>query len=64
VSVRTPSSLRCSPKCSATFHPLGQHGYPEGVFEAILFLTSKRADWIAGTTLFIDSGVLAWRNAA
>lgn len=46
------------------FHPLGRHGYPEDVVEAILFLASERARWITGTTLPIDGGVLAGRNAA
>jgi NAD(P)-dependent dehydrogenase (short-subunit alcohol dehydrogenase family) len=45
------------------FHPLGRHGYPADVVEAILFLASDRADWITGTTLPIDGGVLAGRNA-
>jgi NAD(P)-dependent dehydrogenase (short-subunit alcohol dehydrogenase family) len=45
------------------FHPLGRHGYPEDVVEAILFLASTRAAWITGTTLPIDGGVLAARNA-
>jgi NAD(P)-dependent dehydrogenase (short-subunit alcohol dehydrogenase family) len=47
----------------APFHPLGRHGYPEDVVEAILFLASERAGWITGTTLPIDGGVLAGRNA-
>jgi NAD(P)-dependent dehydrogenase (short-subunit alcohol dehydrogenase family) len=41
------------------FHPLGRHGYPGDVVEAILFLASERAGWITGTTLPIDGGVLA-----
>jgi NAD(P)-dependent dehydrogenase (short-subunit alcohol dehydrogenase family) len=45
------------------FHPLGRHGYPKDVVEAILFLASERAGWITGTTLPIDGGVLAGRNA-
>jgi NAD(P)-dependent dehydrogenase (short-subunit alcohol dehydrogenase family) len=45
------------------FHPLGRHGYPEDVVDAILFLASDRARWITGTTLPIDGGVLAARNA-
>jgi NAD(P)-dependent dehydrogenase (short-subunit alcohol dehydrogenase family) len=45
------------------FHPLGRHGYPEDVVEAILFLAGDRAGWITGTTLPIDGGVLAGRNA-
>jgi hypothetical protein len=45
------------------FHPLGRHGYPEDLVEPILFLASERAAWITGTTLPIDGGVLAGRNA-
>jgi NAD(P)-dependent dehydrogenase (short-subunit alcohol dehydrogenase family) len=45
------------------FHPLGRHGRPEDVVEAILFLASDRASWITGTTLPIDGGVLAGRSA-
>jgi NAD(P)-dependent dehydrogenase (short-subunit alcohol dehydrogenase family) len=45
------------------FHPLGRHGYPGDVVEAILFYASDRAGWITGTTLPIDGGVLTGRNA-
>ena len=45
------------------FHPLGRHGYPADVVEAILFLAGDHAGWITGTTLPIDGGVLAGRNA-
>lgn len=45
------------------FHPLGRHGQPEDVVEAILFLASERASWITGTTLPVDGGVLAGRSA-
>ena len=44
------------------FHPLGRHGYPRDVVEAIVFLAGDRSGWITGTTLPIDGGVLAGRN--
>jgi NAD(P)-dependent dehydrogenase (short-subunit alcohol dehydrogenase family) len=45
------------------FHPLGRRGQPDDVVEAILFYASDDAAWITGTTLPIDGGVLAGRNA-
>jgi NAD(P)-dependent dehydrogenase (short-subunit alcohol dehydrogenase family) len=46
------------------FHPLGRHGQPGDVVEAILFLAGTGAGWITGTTLPIDGGVLAGRSPA
>ena len=46
------------------FHPLGRHGQPEDVVEAILFLASADSAWITGTTVPIDGGVLAGRSPA
>src|SRR3954464_10986517 len=46
------------------FHPLGRHGRPEDVVEAILFLAGGDAGWITGTTLPVDGGVLAGRSPA
>jgi NAD(P)-dependent dehydrogenase (short-subunit alcohol dehydrogenase family) len=45
------------------FHPLGRHGFPADVVEAVLFYAGDRAGWITGTTLPVDGGVLAGRNA-
>jgi len=46
------------------FHPLGRHGQPGDVVEAILFLAGEEAGWITGTTLPVDGGVLAGRSPA
>jgi NAD(P)-dependent dehydrogenase (short-subunit alcohol dehydrogenase family) len=59
----TPDQARDVLESVNGFHPLGRHGYPADVVEAILFLASDRAGWITGTTLPIDGGVLAGRNA-
>jgi NAD(P)-dependent dehydrogenase (short-subunit alcohol dehydrogenase family) len=69
--VETPAYERFMPPEEArevldsvnAFHPLGRHGQPQDVVEAILFYASERARWITGTTLPIDGGVLAARNA-
>lgn len=45
------------------FQPLGRHGQPADVVEAILFYASDAARWITGTTLHVDGGVLAGRSA-
>src|SRR3712207_846620 len=46
------------------FHPMGRHGQPEDIVEAVLFLASEKAGWITGTTLPVDGGVLAGRSPA
>ncbi len=39
--------------------PLGRHGTPLDMADAIMFLASPRAAWITGTTLHVDGGALA-----
>jgi NAD(P)-dependent dehydrogenase (short-subunit alcohol dehydrogenase family) len=46
------------------FHPLGRHGQPEDVVEAIVFLAGADSRWITGTMLPVDGGVLAGRSPA
>ena len=41
---------------SKTTHPLGRVGNPEEVADLILFLASKNAGWITGSTVPIDGG--------
>lgn len=43
------------------FHPLGRIAQPRDVVEAIVFLASRRADWITGVVLAVDGGVTAGR---
>ena len=59
----TPEEARDVLDSANRFHPLGRHGMPADVVEAILFYASERAGWITGTTMPIDGGVLAGRNA-
>jgi NAD(P)-dependent dehydrogenase (short-subunit alcohol dehydrogenase family) len=59
----TPEEARDVLDSVNAFHPLGRHGQPRDVVEAILFYASERARWITGTTMPIDGGVLAARNA-
>ena len=60
----SPEEARAVLDSVNAFHPLGRHGQPEDVVEAILFLASDDAGWITGTTLPIDGGVLAGRSPA
>lgn len=46
------------------FHPLGRHGQPDDVVDAIVFLAGTKAAWITGATLAVDGGVLAGRSPA
>jgi NAD(P)-dependent dehydrogenase (short-subunit alcohol dehydrogenase family) len=59
----TPEEARDVLDSIARFHPLGRHGIPRDVVEAILFYASDASSWITGTTMPIDGGVLAGRNA-
>jgi NAD(P)-dependent dehydrogenase (short-subunit alcohol dehydrogenase family) len=63
VRFMTPEEAREVLDSVNAFHPLGRHGEPGDVVEAILFFASDRARWITGTTLPTDGGVLAGRNA-
>src|SRR5919112_2476874 len=60
----TPEQARAVLDSVNAFHPVGRHGRPEDVVEAVLFLASEKAGWITGITLPIDGGVLAGRSPA
>jgi NAD(P)-dependent dehydrogenase (short-subunit alcohol dehydrogenase family) len=59
-----PSEARSLLDSLHSFQPLGRHGYPADVVEAILFLAGDDARWITGATLPVDGGVLAGRSSA
>jgi NAD(P)-dependent dehydrogenase (short-subunit alcohol dehydrogenase family) len=60
----TPEEARAVLDSVHAFHPLGRHGQPTDVVEAVIFLASRDAAWITGTTLPVDGGVLAGRSPA
>jgi NAD(P)-dependent dehydrogenase (short-subunit alcohol dehydrogenase family) len=60
----TPEQARAVLDSVNAFHPMGRHGQPEDVVEAVLFLASEKAGWITGTTLPVAGGVLAGRSPA
>src|SRR5947209_9269001 len=60
----TPQEAKAVLDSLHSFQPLGRHGYPSDVVEAILFLAGDAAGWITGATLPIDGGVLGARHSA
>lgn len=47
------------PAAAIAYTPMGRLGRPEEIKGATLFLASKASDFVTGTTLVIDGGVLA-----
>ncbi len=44
---------------SRALHPMGRHGTPQEVADAILFLASDKSSFITGTVLMVDGGYTA-----
>lgn len=60
-SFMTPEQVAETLPSFNAFHPLGRNGQPKDVVNALLFLASEEADWITGTVLPVDGGVMAGR---
>ena len=59
--VETPmwqSVTQRQPPSALTSVPLGRYGQPEDIAQAILFLSSPASNWITGTTLDVNGGML------
>lgn len=41
------------------WYPLGRVGKPRDIAEAVLFLASSRSEWVSGSELVVDGGLLA-----
>ncbi|MGY4867402.1 SDR family NAD(P)-dependent oxidoreductase [Mycolicibacterium elephantis] len=41
----------------AAHHPAGRIGRPDEIASAVMFLASKEAEFITGTTMFVDGGI-------
>jgi 3-oxoacyl-[acyl-carrier protein] reductase len=59
--VETPMWEACTDRAPPSPHgsvPLGRYGQPEDIAQGILFLCSPASNWITGTTLDINGGML------
>lgn len=59
--VETPMWQECTDREPPKPHssvPLGRYGQPEDIAQAILFLCSPASNWITGTTLDVNGGML------
>jgi 3-oxoacyl-[acyl-carrier protein] reductase len=59
--VETPMWQSVTDRQPPTAHgsvPLGRYGQPEDIAQAILFLCSPASNWITGTTLDVNGGML------
>ena len=58
VRTRLAGALLADEEAAAARHPLGRVGEPEDVARVIAFLASDASDWMTGTTVPIDGGVI------
>jgi 3-oxoacyl-[acyl-carrier protein] reductase len=59
--VETPMWQKCTDREPPKPHgsvPLGRYGQPEDIAQGILFLCSPQSNWITGTTLDVNGGML------
>lgn len=57
--IKDPAKLEEARRTSGAKQVMGRWGRPEEVAEAVLFLASREASYINGTSLFVDGGLLA-----
>jgi NAD(P)-dependent dehydrogenase (short-subunit alcohol dehydrogenase family) len=58
VKTRLAEFLLQDEDATAAMHPLGRVGEPEDVARLIVFLASDASDWMTGTTVPVDGGVM------
>jgi NAD(P)-dependent dehydrogenase (short-subunit alcohol dehydrogenase family) len=58
VKTRLAGALLVDEDATASMHPLGRVGEPEDVARLIVFLGSDAAEWMTGTTVPVDGGVV------
>jgi 3-oxoacyl-[acyl-carrier protein] reductase len=59
--VETPMWQQCTDRAPPSPNgnvPLGRYGQPEDIAQGILFLCSAQSNWITGTTLDVNGGML------
>jgi NAD(P)-dependent dehydrogenase (short-subunit alcohol dehydrogenase family) len=59
---RTPEQVAAVLPTFSALRPLGRNDQPVDAVEALLFLPSDQASFIAGVVLSVDGGVMAGRQ--